>query len=255
MRARPRRAVRDAPHQGERADLALVRRGLFDSRAQAQAAIEAGLVTVNGVALAKPSQTIRPGDVVTAERPHPYVSRGGVKLAAALDAFGLDPAGLACLDCGASTGGFTDVLLRRGARHVLAVDTGRGQLHHSLSDHPRVTLLEATDIRSLDRAVLAEPPGFVVCDVSFISLSLVLPALTRLAAEQATLVALIKPQFEVGRAALGKGGLVRDAEAAAQAVARVRNEAVALGWQVIGLIDSPITGGDGNTEHLIAARR
>ncbi len=228
---------------------------MCDSRARAQAAIAAGLVTVNGAVLAKASQIIRPDDQVTAAQPHPYVSRGGIKLKAALDAFGLDPSGLACLDCGASTGGFSDVLLRAGAAHVTAVDTGRDQFHASLRDDPRIALMEGTDVRALRPVDLPGAPAFLVCDVSFISLSLVLPALTRLAAPSAVLIALVKPQFDVGRAATGKGGVVKDAAAALGSVARIESEVMALGWRLVGRIDSPIPGGDGNTEYLVAACR
>jgi len=238
-----------------RADMVLVARGLFESRTRAQAAIAAGLVSADGITVRKASETIAADAVIEASAPHPYVSRGGLKLAAALDHFGLSPAGLDCLDCGASTGGFSDVLLRRGAASVLAVDTGRAQFHADLVGDSRVTLLEGTDIRALDEAHLACRPAFITCDVSFISLALVLPALTRLAAPSAELVALIKPQFEVGRAAIGKGGIVRDASAVADALARIEAALAGLGWQARGLIDSPIAGGDGNAEFLIVAHR
>ncbi|MCU0884795.1 MAG: TlyA family RNA methyltransferase [Beijerinckiaceae bacterium] len=238
-----------------RADMVLVARGVFESRARAQAAIAAGLVSADGIIVRKASESIAADAVIAASAPHPYVSRGGVKLAAALDHFGLSPAGLDSLDCGASTGGFSDVLLRRGAASVLAVDTGRGQFHPALAGDSRVTLLEGTDIRTLAEAGLARRPAFITCDVSFISLTLVLPALTRLAAPSASLVALAKPQFEVGRAAIGKGGIVRDMAAVADALARIEATLAGLGWQAMGRIDSPITGGDGNAEFLIAARR
>jgi 23S rRNA (cytidine1920-2'-O)/16S rRNA (cytidine1409-2'-O)-methyltransferase len=238
-----------------RADMVLVARGLFESRTRAQAAIAAGLVSADGITVRKASETIAADAVIEASAPHPYVSRGGLKLAAALDHFGLSPAGLDCLDCGASTGGFSDVLLRRGAASVLAVDTGRAQFHPGLADDARITLLEGTDIRNLDEAGLARRPAFITCDVSFISLALVLPALTRLAAPSAELVALIKPQFEVGRAAIGKGGIVRDESAVADALARIEVALAGLGWQAMGRIDSPIAGGDGNAELLIAAHR
>lgn len=239
----------------QRADILLVERGFFDSRARARAAIEAGLVTADGETVLKPAQPIPRGALIVANPPHPYVSRGGVKLAAALDHFALSPSGLVCLDCGASTGGFTDVLLKRGAAYVTAVDTGRDQLHQSLRSHPRVTALEGTDIRKLEPSELAQPPAFLACDVSFISLALVLPALTRLAAAAATFVCLVKPQFEVGREGLGKGGIVRDGQAALSALARIEDQAEALGWRPIGRMPSPITGGDGNREFLMAARR
>ena len=237
-----------------RADSLLVERGVFESRARARAAIEAGLVSADGIPVAKPSDRLASDAAIAAEAPHPWVSRGGVKLAAALDAFRLDPAGLVCLDVGASTGGFTDVLLARGARRVHALDVGRGQLHARLAADPRVVSHEATDIRRLDPALLPEPPDFATIDVSFISLSLVLPSLRALLAPRAVLVALVKPQFEVGRAGIGRGGIVRDDAARDAAVARVTAEAEALGFALAGTIPSPIAGGDGNREFLMAAR-
>ena len=183
----------------------MVERGLFESRAKAQAAIEAGLVRANDVAVRKASEEIPIDAALDARAPHPYVSRGGVKLAAALDRFGFDPKGRVCLDVGASTGGFTQVLLERGAAKVYAVDVGRGQLHESLRKRPEIVSLEETDIRDLSPARLDAPPDLVTVDVSFISLKLVLPAALALAKPPAQLVALIKPQFEAGRAALKKG--------------------------------------------------
>lgn len=239
----------------KRADVLLVERGLFDSRARAQAAIVAGLVSCDGGVVAKASQLLPEDGQVVASRPHPYVSRGGVKLAAALDHFGLSPEGLACLDCGASTGGFSDVLLRRGAASVTAVDTGRAQFHASLAGDARITLLEGTDIRTLDASMLPQAPAFIACDVSFISLTLVLPTLSRLAAPAASMVVLVKPQFEVGRAAIGKGGIVRDQAAIASALERIDACVIGLGWMILDRIDSPIAGGDGNAEFLLAAER
>src|SRR2546421_6114760 len=192
-----------------RADRLLVERGLFESRAKAQAAIAAGLVTADEVPVEKPSVEIAADARLAAVPAHPYVSRGGVKLAAALDHFGIYPAGRVCLDVGASTGGFTDVLLARGARRVYAVDVGRGQLHARLRDNLAAMSLEETDIRALDPAVLAESPDFITVDVSFISLKLVLPALDRLSRRSSQLIGLIKPQFEAGRKHLKKG-VVRD---------------------------------------------
>jgi len=183
---------------------------------------------------------------------HPYVSRGGVKLAAALDHFGFDPKDRVCLDVGASTGGFTDVLLQRGARRVYAVDVGRGQLHGSLRARPAVVSLEATDIRTLSPARLDEPPNLVVIDASFISLKLVLPAALALVKPPAQAVALIKPQFEAGREALKKG-IVRDAAVHAAVRDDIAAFVVSLGWRVAGMIPSPITGGDGNAEFLLGA--
>jgi 23S rRNA (cytidine1920-2'-O)/16S rRNA (cytidine1409-2'-O)-methyltransferase len=181
------------------------------------------------------------------------VSRGGIKLAGALDHFGYDPGGAICLDVGASTGGFTDVLLSRGARQVIALDVGTGQLHASLRAHPRVVAIEQMDVRHLDPARLPEHPDFVTIDVSFISLKLVLPAALALARRPARLVALIKPQFEAGRAHLNKG-LVRSPQIRGQVCAEISDLVVSLGWSVAGVIPSPIAGREGNQEFLIAAR-
>ena len=238
----------------QRADRLLVARGLFESRARAQAAIAAGLVRADGVRLRKASEEISDAAAIEAEPAHPYVSRGGVKLAAALDHFGLDVSGRACLDVGASTGGFTDVLLQRGARRVYAVDVGRGQLHASLRDEEKVIAIEATDIRALDAAQLAPHPDFAAIDVSFISLKLVVPAVEQLLTPRATLIALIKPQFEAGRGAVKKG-IVRDAQIHAAVCAAIEEFLVARGWRVGGIIASPIAGGDGNREFLIEAQR
>ncbi len=242
------------PTQRQRADRLLVERGLFESRAKAQAAIEAGLVSADDVAVRKASEEIPLDARLTARPAHPYVSRGGVKLAAALDRFGFDPRGRVCLDVGASTGGFTQVLLERGAKRVYAVDVGRGQLHASLRARPEVVSLEETDIRTLSPARLEAAPDLVTVDVSFISLKLALPPALALAKPPAQLVALIKPQFEAGRAALKKG-VVRD-EAVRQAVCEEIEAFVAsLGWRVVGVSPSPIEGGDGNVEFLLGAVR
>ncbi len=240
--------------RNRRADVLLVERGYFESRARARAAIEAGLVKADGATVLKPSLALRDDAVLEASLPHPFVSRGGVKLAAALDAFGFDPAGRACLDIGTATGGFSDVLLSRGARSVAAVDVGHGQLHAKLKDEPRLVSLEGQDIRTLEAARLGEPPSFITIDVSFISLTLVLPAATRLAAPQALLVALIKPQFEAGPARLKKG-MVRDPVVRRQACTRIAEALGELRWTVLDTIASPIPGGDGNLEFLIGARR
>ncbi len=234
--------------------MALVEAGIFESRAKAGAAIAAGLVSADGLLVVKASSRVRNDALLLASAPHPWVSRGGVKLAAGLDLFGFDPAGCRCLDVGSSTGGFTEVLLARGAAHVVAVDVGRDQLHASLRHHPRVTLRESTDVRDLTTADVALPVGLVTCDVSFISLRLVLPAALALATSKADLVALIKPQFEAGRAALKKG-IVRE-PAIHEAVCRDMAKMVeSLGWKVVGLAPSPIEGGDGNREFLLGARR
>ena len=235
-----------------RADRLLVERGLFDSRAKAQAAIAAGLVAANGATVRKASEEIARDAELKASPAHPYVSRGGVKLAAALDSFKIDPRDRVCLDVGASTGGFTEVLLARGAKRVTAVDVGRAQLHDSLRGRPEVVSLEATDIRTLPAATFVEPPSLVVIDVSFISLKQVLPAITALAAKPAQLVALIKPQFEAGRDRVKKG-VVRDAAVHQAVCDDIVAAAAALGWRVLGVMPSPIAGGDGNAEFLLAA--
>jgi 23S rRNA (cytidine1920-2'-O)/16S rRNA (cytidine1409-2'-O)-methyltransferase len=237
----------------KRIDRLLVERGLFESRTQAQAAIAAGLVTADAVPVGRASDEVRADATLRAEPAHPWVSRGGVKLAAALDHFAIEVSGRACLDVGASTGGFTEVLLARGARSVTAVDVGRGQLHARLRGHPRLVVLEATDIRKLDPAQL-EPPDLITVDVSFISLKLVLPVALALAKPSTVLLALIKPQFEVGRREL-KNGIVRDAAVQARACRDIEDLVVSLGWRASGLFASPITGGDGNREFFVAARR
>jgi len=239
-----------------RADRLLVERGLFESRAKAQAAIEAGLVFADDQPVRKASEELATDSVIRASAVHPYVSRGGLKLTAALDHFGFDPKGHVCLDVGASTGGFAQVLLERGARRVYAVDVGRGKLHESLRGRPEITLLEATDIRSLSPHLLDEAPDFVTVDASFISLKNVLPSALALAKGPAQLVALIKPQFEAGRAAVGKRGIVRDPAARQRAVALVRDWIAGQpGWRVLGVITSPIAGGSGNEEFLLGATR
>jgi 23S rRNA (cytidine1920-2'-O)/16S rRNA (cytidine1409-2'-O)-methyltransferase len=235
-----------------RADRLLVERGLFESRAKAQAAIAAGLVIADGVTVRKASDEIAIDAAIDARAAHPYVSRGGVKLAAALDSFGFDPKRRIGLDVGASTGGFTQVLLQRGAARVYAVDVGRAQLHASLRERPGVVSLEQTDIRELKP--LKPEPDLVVIDVSFISLKQVLPAALKLAASSAQLIALIKPQFEAGRERVRKG-VVRDAAVHAAVCDDIAAFVASLGWRVIGLTPSPITGGDGNTEFLLGAKR
>jgi 23S rRNA (cytidine1920-2'-O)/16S rRNA (cytidine1409-2'-O)-methyltransferase len=237
----------------KRADIVLVERGFFSSRARAQAAIAAGLVSVGGMALRKPSEEVAADAAIEASAPHPYASRGGVKLAAALDAFGFDPAGLACLDIGASTGGFTDVLLQRGARRVVAVDVGHGQLDPRLAADPRVRSLEGLDARALTLAHVGEAPGAIVCDLSFISQRAVLPHVLALAAERAWLVSLVKPQFEAGKAEIVKGR-VRSEAALARACDEVRASVAGLGWMLLGVIPSPVLGGGGAREFLLAAR-
>ena len=239
---------------GRRADVLLVERGFFASRARAQEAIAAGLVRAGGELVRKPAQTLDEDADIAAAPAHPYASRGGVKLAAALDAFALDPAGLACLDVGASTGGFTEVLVARGATRVTAVDVGKAQLHASLRGRPEIVSLEETDIRALPASTFDAPPRLITIDVSFISLKQVLPAVTALAAPDAVLVALVKPQFEAGRDRLKKG-VVRDAAVRQAVCDDIAAAAAALGWRVFGIVPSPIAGGDGNAEFLLAAAR
>lgn len=237
-----------------RIDRLLVERGLFESRTKAQQAIAAGRVTADGISVSRPADEVAADAALQAGPAHPWVSRGGVKLAAALDHFGIDPSGRVCLDVGASTGGFTQVLLARGARRVYAVDVGRGQLHASLRGRPDVVAIEATDIRKLDPSQLAEPPDLVTIDVSFIPLKLVLPAALALARPTAELVALIKPQYEAGPDHVKKG-FVRDPAVHERVCTSALELAASLGWDVMGVVPSPIAGGDGNREFLMAARR
>ncbi|HLJ69790.1 MAG TPA: TlyA family RNA methyltransferase, partial [Roseiarcus sp.] len=219
-----------------------------------QAAIEAGLVRINGEILRKASTLIETDARIEAEAPHPWVSRGGVKLAAALDAFKLDPTGLVCLDVGASTGGFTDVLLSRRARLVYAVDVGRDQIDPRLRADPRVVVHESLDARKIVREMFEAPPQAIVCDVSFISLRHVLPHVLPLAADGAWLAALIKPQFEAGRDKVKKG-TVKDVATQSEVCAAIIASVAALGWTSLGVVPSPIRGGDGAEEFLLGARR
>ena len=242
---------------GQRLDQALVERGLAPTRARARDAILRGHVTVAGRRAQKPAQSVADGTDIALDDPAAgFVARSALKLIAALDHFGFSPAGLAALDIGASTGGFTQVLLSRGARHVLAVDVGHGQLDPALAHDPRVTSREGLNARDLTAADIAVLPQAIVADVSFVSLKLALPPALALAAPGAWAVFLVKPQFEVGPAALGKGGIVRDlalAERTAQDIAAWLEGRD--GWRAIGLIASPIEGGDGNREYLLGARR
>jgi 23S rRNA (cytidine1920-2'-O)/16S rRNA (cytidine1409-2'-O)-methyltransferase len=240
-----------------RLDNALVARGLAPSRSQARDLVRRGCVSVDGNVAGKAGLEVEEdAAIAVAEGAQPYVSRGGLKLDVALTAFGLDASGAVALDIGASTGGFTDVLLAHGARRVYSVDVGTGQLHPSLAGDRRVVHLEGTDARRLSRAEVPEPVDAIVADVSFISLTQVLSVPLSLAGEKAWLVALIKPQFEAGREHVGKSGIVRDAAAFALAVEKVsRWIAAQPGWRVVGVIESPITGGSGNREMLIGARR
>jgi 23S rRNA (cytidine1920-2'-O)/16S rRNA (cytidine1409-2'-O)-methyltransferase len=236
--------------------VALVERGLAESRARAQALVMAGLVFSGEKRLDKPGSTIA-ADATLEVRgaDHPWVSRGGVKLAHALDRFGIDPSGCVCLDVGASTGGFTDVLLSRGATRVYAVDVGHGQLAWKLRRDPRVVSLEGVNARNLTVKEVPEPPQIIACDASFIGLETVLPAALALAAPGAHLVALIKPQFEAGRDQVGKGGIVRDPAVHAAVCKRIEEWVASRGWTVLGVVESPITGQEGNREFLIAATR
>ncbi len=238
-----------------RADQLLVEQGLAESRTRAQALILAGLVFTGERRIDKPGEVLPTATpLVVRGRDHPWVSRGGIKLAHALDRFGIDPAGCVCLDIGASTGGFTDVLLARGATRVYAVDVGQGQLAWALRQDPRVIVLERTNARRLTRTQIPEPVELITADVSFISLTLALPPALALAADAAHVVALIKPQFEAGRGEVGKGGIVRDAGVHDRVCGRIASFLEEAGWRVIGLAESPITGADGNREFLIAAR-
>ena len=239
--------------QKTRLDVLLVARSLAESRTRAEALILAGRVKVKGVDRPKPGTPVGPDVQIEIEAPeHPWVSRGGVKLAAGLDAFAVDPSGRTCLDVGASTGGFTDVLLSRGAARVFAIDVGHGQLHARLRSDPRVVLREGVNARLLSRSDVPEACSLLVADVSFISLRLILPAAVPLLSPDADAVLLIKPQFESERGEVGRGGIVRDPEVRRRAVERIVGSAEALGLVHRGTIESPITGADGNVEHLAA---
>jgi 23S rRNA (cytidine1920-2'-O)/16S rRNA (cytidine1409-2'-O)-methyltransferase len=239
-----------------RADVFLVQHGYAASRAEAQAAIAAGRVLADGQAILKPSQPIADAASIAYEKAHAYVSRGALKLIAALDRFGLSPQGLVCLDIGASTGGFAQLLLERGAAKVYAVDVGHAQMHVDIANDPRVASLEGVNARDLSSAEIAEPPQAVVADVSFISLKLALPPALQMAASGAWLIALVKPQFEAGRENIGKGGVVRDPAARQAALDGIVAWLSSVqGWSVIGHMASPILGGDGNSEFLVAARK
>ena len=248
-----------------RLDLALVERGLARSRTQAQSLIADDMVSVGGHVVRKPGADVADTAVIdVAGAANPYVSRGGLKLAAALDHFTIDVTGLLCLDVGASTGGFTDCLLQRGAKHVVAVDVGHGQMTPTLAVDPRVTSREGINARTLTVADFNDAPSpfqgeawgevlfdIIVADLSFISVTLVLPALVNLAVDGGQFVLLVKPQFEVGPSGIGKGGLVKDSRLRQEALERVKGSAEGIGLTVKGSITSPITGGDGNEEFLL----
>jgi len=238
-----------------RLDKALVDRGLAESRSQAQALVMAGKVYSGTLRLDKPGHRIAADQPIEVRGPvHPWVSRGGLKLAHGLSHFGIDAQGCVALDIGASTGGFTDVLLAAGAARVYAVDVGRGQLAWKLRQDARVIVLEGVNARRLTAEQVPEPVDLVVCDASFIGLELVLPAGLALAGSGAHLIALIKPQFEVGKGRVGKGGVVRDPALHEEVVARIRTWLEGeMGWRVLGVTESPIRGPEGNIEFLIAA--
>jgi 23S rRNA (cytidine1920-2'-O)/16S rRNA (cytidine1409-2'-O)-methyltransferase len=238
----------------ERLDKLLVDRGLAPSRERARALVMSGNVLVAGQAETKPGTMIDPAaEIALKEADHPYVSRGALKLVKGLDAFAIDPAGKIALDIGASTGGFTDVLLRRGAARVYAIDVGYGQLAWSLRQDPRVVVLERQNARNMDLALVPEACDLAVIDVSFISLTLVLPRVAELLRPPAgkPIVALVKPQFEVGRKQVGKGGVVRDEAARRGAVEKIRTWASANGFTPGDDVESPITGPAGNVEFLL----
>lgn len=239
-----------------RLDQLLVNRGLAESRSRARAAIEAGGVTVDGKPARSPSQGVDDKAVVTYADAHRFVGRGALKLDHALTLWPIAVDGRVVVDVGASTGGFTQVCLERGAAHVFAVDVGQGQLHAKLADDPRVTNLEQTDARDLTPDLVPLSPGLIVCDASFIGLAKVLPGALALAEPGADLVTLIKPQFEMeSRGDVGRGGVVRDVEAREAALTRVRDWLESEGWTVREAADSPITGGDGNHEYLLWATK
>jgi 23S rRNA (cytidine1920-2'-O)/16S rRNA (cytidine1409-2'-O)-methyltransferase len=247
-------AKRSVPPPRKRADLLLVERGLFESRARAQAAIEAGLVIANDQPVRKASETIAVDAVLHAQPAHPYVSRGGVKLAGALERYPLEIEDHVCLDVGASTGGFTEVLLANGASLVFAVDVGRAQLHPSLQGHPKLVSMEETDIRGFEGKRLPMRPDIVVVDVSFISLKAVLPAALSLAAAPMHLLALIKPQFEAPRKH-SKRGIIRNAMVHQEICDDIAAFVASQGCTGIEVFPSSIKGGDGNIEFFIGARR
>ena len=247
----------EKPDKKLRLDQLLVERGLAESRAKAQALILAGKVFSGERRLDKAGTSFAP-DIALAVRgaEHPWVSRGALKLIRGLDHFALTVTGKVAVDVGSSTGGFTEVLLARGAAKVYAVDVGRGQLAWSLRNDPRVVVMEGVNARRLTPDDFTEAPQVIVCDASFIGLEVVLPAALALAAPDALLVALIKPQFEVGKGRVGKGGIVRDPELHGEVCERIRNWlSGTMGWRVLGITESPITGQDGNKEFLIAASR
>ena len=239
----------------KRADLYLVQNGYYDSRARAQAAIKAGFVKVDGKRLKKASEKLSDLNEISAKAEHPWVSRGGLKLAYALKEFDISVEGKFCLDVGASTGGFSDVLAQKGATKIYAVDVGHGQLHASLHDVPEIISMEGQDARELTATDFTTAPQLIVCDASFISCMKVLERPLSLAASSAELVILVKPQFEVGKAGVGRGGLVKSESLSLQALSDVSAWVTAQGWHVVATCKSPIKGGSGNTEYLLHARK
>lgn len=248
--------VPKAPAERERIDKLLVERALADSRERAQALVLAGLVLADEQRIDKPGQPVRRDAVIRVKGAvHPYVGRGGVKLAAALDAFGVDPSGSTFLDVGASTGGFTDCLLQRGAGRVVAVDVGHNQIDYRLRTDPRVEVREGVNARHLESSDFDTAFDGAVIDVSFISLRLILPAVAPLLRPGGVLVALVKPQFEVGRSDVGKGGVVRDDAKRHAALQAIEECAAGLGLAHLGAIESPIAGADGNREFLLGLEK
>jgi 23S rRNA (cytidine1920-2'-O)/16S rRNA (cytidine1409-2'-O)-methyltransferase len=238
-----------------RIDRLLVLRGLAPTREKAQAMILAGVVSVDGRRVEKAGMPVEEAaDVGVSGPPHPYVSRGGMKLEAALDHFRIDPSGLVCLDVGASTGGFTDCLLQRGAAKVYAVDVGYGQLDAKLRGDPRIVVREKVNARSLSKDDVPEPVALAVIDVSFISARLILPAVVPLVAKGGAVVVLVKPQFEAGRSEVGRGGIVRSEDVRRRVVSEIANAGAGLGLEPLGSIRSPIRGAHGNEEFLLAFR-
>ncbi|MDR1495891.1 MAG: TlyA family RNA methyltransferase [Clostridiales Family XIII bacterium] len=236
----------------ERLDVLLTERGFFGSRERARASVMAGVVKVDGQPATKPGVRYpADADIAVTEPPHPYVGRGGLKLEYAFDQWKIDVSGAVCADIGASTGGFTDLMLRRGARKIYAIDVGYGQLDWKLRGDPRVVNLERTNVRYLDATLVDEAPSFIAIDVSFISLKLVLPVAASLLALGGQIVALVKPQFEAGRGQVGKNGVVRDESVRREVVEKARGYAEENGLSVSGVIESPITGAKGNIEYLM----
>ena len=239
----------------KRADLYLTENGYYESRARAQAAIKAGLVKVDGKRLKKASEKLSDANEITAKAEHPWVSRGGLKLAYALKEFEVSVEGKTCLDVGASTGGFSDVLRQKGVAKIYAVDVGHGQLHASLRNVPEIISMEGQDARELTSSHFDRPPQLIVCDASFISCMKVLERPLSLASRTADLLTLVKPQFEVGKSGIGRGGIVKSESLALQALSDVSAWVTSQGWHVIATCKSPIKGGSGNTEYLLHARK